>query len=508
MHWTRSSGILLHPTSLPGPHGIGDFGKAAYRWIDFLARSRQRLWQVLPLGPTGYADSPYACLSAFAGNPLLISLDLLLDAGDLAPEDLGDVPVFPEGEVDYGRVITFKTLVLERAARRFAAHAPPARRWAYERFAAQNAHWLDDYALFAAAKEQHGLAAWSDWETGISLREAATVVEWEKRCADRLVVHKVLQFFFAQQWQELKAYANERHIQVIGDVPIFVAHDSADVWAHRDLFHLDAVGRPTLVSGVPPDYFSDTGQRWGNPLYRWEEMAERGYQWWIARVRAALEQVDIVRIDHFRGFVAYWEIPASEPTAVRGRWAPGPGAAFFETLEGALGRLPILAEDLGVITPEVVGLRERFGIPGMKILQFAFDEDALRASFGEKTADWRNPFLPHNYGANFVAYSGTHDNETTSGWLENATPLQRQMALDYLGCADAKRFHWAMVRAVLASVADLAIVPMQDVLGLGSEARMNHPGTVGSNWTWRCPAGALTDSLANRLARLVDLYER
>lgn len=507
MHWVRASGILLHPTSLPGRYGIGDLGNAAYRWIDFLAASHQKLWQVLPLGPTGYADSPYACLSAFAGNPLLISLDQLEQAGDLTTRDLASVPAFPLHEVDYGRVIAFKTPLLERAAKRFLSDASFERRQAYQQFSARNAHWLDDFALFVAAKERHDLAIWYDWNPGIALRRPAAVAEWQQRLADRISVHKVLQFFFYEQWHALKEYANTRGIQIIGDMPIFVATDSADVWAHRDLFYLDAQGRPTLVSGVPPDYFSETGQRWGNPIYRWDVMAERGFQWWIDRTQAALQQFDVIRIDHFRGFVGYWEIPASEPTAEHGRWVPGPGAKFFEAIRDSLGELPIMAEDLGVITPEVVEMLQRFGFPGMKILQFAFDQDALRASFDVESAGWRNPFLPHNYTPNCVAFTGTHDNETALGWLDNATPAQRQMALDYLGCTEPD-FVQAMIRSVLSSVANTAILPLQDLLGLGNEARMNHPGTVGSNWKWRCLPDAITDQLANRLAKLVHLYDR
>lgn len=508
MHRARASGILLHPTSLPGRYGMGDLGGAAYRWIDFLVASHQRLWQVLPLGPTGYADSPYACLSAFAGNPLLISLDKLREAGDLSSDDLGsDVPAFPRDEIDYGCVIAFKMPLLERAATRFLAHASTQRKQAYEQFVRQNKDWLDDFAFFMAVKEQHNLCIWSDWETGIALRKPQAIAEWRKRLADRVSIHKVLQFYFAQQWSALKEYANAHNIQIIGDMPIFVAADSADVWAHRELFELDAQGRPTSVSGVPPDYFSETGQRWGNPIYRWDTMAERGFLWWTARIKAALQQFDMIRIDHFRGFVGYWEIPATEPTAIHGRWQPGPGAALFDAIRENLGDIAILAEDLGVITPAVIALLQQFDFPGMKILQFAFDQDALRASFDVEAAGWRNPFLPHNYVPNCVAYTGTHDNETALGWLNNASPPQRRMALDYLGCAESQ-FVQAMIRSVLSSVANTAIIPLQDVLELGNEARMNHPGTVGSNWKWRYLQSALTDQLAHRLARLVQLYER
>jgi 4-alpha-glucanotransferase len=504
MGWTRSSGILLHPTSLPGRFGIGELGDPAYTWIDFLAQSGQRLWQVLPLGPTGFADSPYACLSAFAGNPLLISLEKLVETGELARSDLTDAPTFPDHQVDYGAVIGFKMPLLYRAAANFASFASPERRAAYEQFCDGNAAWLQDFALFSAIKEHFGRVIWHEWDADIALRQPQAIDGWQRSLATQCQTVQVLQFFFAQQWHAVKRYANERGIQIVGDMPIFIAHDSADVWARRDLFCIDERGRATFVSGVPPDYFSETGQRWGNPLYRWDRMAERGYAWWIARLNAVLALVDVVRIDHFRGFVAYWEIPAAEPTAIRGRWVPGPGAEIFEAIEGKMGRLPIIAEDLGVITPQVVELRERFGFPGMKILQFAFDEAALHASFGDYE---RNPFLPHNYTRDFVVYTGTHDNDTALGWFSRCAAEEQQKAMSYLGCS-AQAFHWALIRAAMASVADWAIIPLQDILGLGSEARMNQPGTVGTNWRWRCPPGALSDQIAAQLAEMVQLYER
>ncbi len=505
MEWSRTSGILLHPTSLPGRFGIGDLGPAAYRWIDWLVEAKQGLWQVLPLGPTGFADSPYASLSTFALNPLLISPEALAAAGDLGPREIADPPAFPSGQVDYGAAIAYKTPLLERAARRFLDRpTSDPRRAAFDAFCQEQADWLKDLALFLAVKRHHGEQPWTAWPDGISLRRPEALVVWRERLADEIVVQCVLQFLAFEQWMALKGYANERGIQVVGDVPIFCAHDSADVWAHSDLFTLDDHGQPTTIAGVPPDYFSETGQRWGNPLYRWDVMADRGYAWWIARLRATLHTVDIVRIDHFRGFIAYWEIPAGEPTAIHGRWVPGPQAAVFEAIERELGDLPILAEDLGVITPEVIELRTRFNLPGMKILQFAFDESALRASFGDYT---RNPFLPHNYTPNFCVYTGTHDNDTAAGWLANSDPRAAQKALSYLGC-EAETFHWSLIRAAMASVADLAIVPLQDVLGLGSEARMNLPGTTGNNWTWRMEEGALEESLARRLAEMVVLYER
>jgi 4-alpha-glucanotransferase len=495
----------LHPTSLPGRFGIGDFGPAAYRWIDWLVEARQGLWQVLPLGPTGFADSPYASLSTFALNPLLISLEILVTEGDLDAREIADPPTFPSEQVDYGAAIAYKTPLLERAARHFLSRSPSdPRRAAYDAFCQEQTDWLEDLALFLAVKGYHNEQPWTAWSEDIALRQPGSLAAWQERLADKIAVQRVLQFLAFEQWMALKGYANERGIQIVGDVPIFCAHDSADVWAHPDLFTLDAHGQPTTIAGVPPDYFSETGQRWGNPLYRWDAMAERGYAWWIARLRATLRTVDIVRIDHFRGFIAYWEIPASEPTAIRGRWVPGPQAAVFEAIERELGDLPILAEDLGVITPEVIELRTRFNLPGMKILQFAFDESALRASFGDYT---RNPFLPHNYTPNFCVYTGTHDNDTAAGWLANSDPQAAQKALSYLGC-DTEAFPWELIRAAMASVADLAIVPVQDVLGLGSEARMNLPGTTGNNWTWRMEKGVLVGTLAQRLAEMVMLYER
>jgi 4-alpha-glucanotransferase len=504
MDQPRSSGILLHPTSLPGRFGIGDLGDAAYRWIDFLVASEQTLWQVLPLGPTGYADSPYACLSAFAGNPLLINLDRLTKNGDLTADDLSNPPRFPEHKVDYGAVINYKLPLLWRAAHQFLSHASPDRRAEYETFCSKNASWLDDFALFMALKEYHKQAIWYEWGPTIALRRPDALARWQAKLDGQVAIQKVLQFFFFDQWQAIKAYANARGIRIVGDVPVFVAADSADVWANRGLFYLDENGRPTLISGVPPDYFSETGQRWGNPLYRWDVIAEQGYRWWIARMETILEMVDIVRIDHFRGFVAYWEIPASEPTAIQGRWVEGPQAELFQALKKALGNLPIWAEDLGVITPQVIGLREQFGFPGMKILQFAFDQEALYASFGDYD---RNPFLPHNYTPNFVVYTGTHDNDTTLGWFNTCAEQERQRAMAYLGC-DESEFNWSLIRAAMASVAQTAMVPLQDILGLGTKARMNLPGTSSNNWIWRYSSSMLTTNVSERLKRMTTIYER
>ncbi|HET6962935.1 MAG TPA: 4-alpha-glucanotransferase, partial [Terriglobia bacterium] len=373
---SRSSGILLHPTSLPGRFGIGDLGREAYRFADFLHAAKQRVWQVLPLGPTGYGDSPYQVFSAFAGNPLLISPESLAQEGLLSSEDLSDVPNFPAAQVDYGEVIHFKLPLLRKAFERFQSGSVPLAGNAFERFCKQHATWLDDYALFMAIKDAHGGNAWNQWDSAIALREPESLEHWTKKLSDEIESWKFWQFLFFKQWMDLKQYCRARGIQIMGDIPIFVARDSADVWAHPQLFHLDERGNPTVVAGVPPDYFSGTGQLWGNPLYRWDVMASSGYEWWVQRFRAAFELVDMVRIDHFRGFEAYWEVPGDETTAINGRWVNGPGAELFEAVRQALGDLPIAAENLGLITPEVEALRQKLGFPGMAVLQFAFGSGA------------------------------------------------------------------------------------------------------------------------------------
>lgn len=495
MYDRRSSGILLHPTSLPGGGGIGDLGGAAYRLIDWLHAAKQRRWQTMPLGPTSYGDSPYACLSALAGNPLLISLDRLVGDGWLQQADLDGAPAFPADRVDFGPVIEWRMAVLQRAYATFSTAAVPHQRVAFEAFKNDQSRWLDNFALFTALKEAHGGAAWNQWEPSIARREPAAVAEWTARLSDRVRFQQFLQWLFFGHWLDLKRYANERDIQIIGDIPIFVAFDSADVWANRELFYLDAAGNPTVVAGVPPDYFSATGQRWGNPLYRWDVLAQRNYDWWIERFRMALTQVDIVRLDHFRGFEAYWEVPASEETAIKGRWVPGPGNALFVAIHKALGRIPIIAEDLGVITPEVERLRDEQGFPGMVVLQFAWGDDAA------------NVYLPHNYRRDVVAYTGTHDNDTTVGWWQAANGNVRAQVQRYLG-VHGDDIAWDFIRAALQSVADTAIVPMQDVLSLGSEARMNLPGRLGGNWNWRLLPDQLRPDLAQRLADLTELYGR
>jgi 4-alpha-glucanotransferase len=498
MNFPRSAGVLLHPTSFPGRYGIGDLGDEAYRFLDFLAESRQTLWQILPLGPTGYGDSPYQSFSAFAGNPLLISPDRLVAQGYLPAEAVAVVPDFPEERVDFGPVIGYKNGLLAQAFDHFRQAGTAAQREAYEAFVAENAAWLDDYALFMALKQvhvEHEGGVWNTWPEEIARRTPAAIQAWSERLVDDVAFHKFLQFLFFEQWLALKAYANERGIRIVGDVPIFVAFDSADVWANPELFYLEEDGSPSFIAGVPPDYFSETGQRWGNPLYRWDRMAADHYDWWRRRLEAVLAQVDIVRIDHFRGFDAYWEIPGSEETAVKGRWVRGPGSAFFEAMQAQLGELPIIAEDLGVITKEVEALRDAFHFPGMKILQFAFGGEVNSA------------FLPHNFSRNSVVYTGTHDNETTWGWYRNASPAEQHFVRRYLA-RSGDDIVWDLIRLAHSTVSVMAVIPMQDLMDLGNEARMNFPGRLGGNWQWRYTAPMLTDVMAARLAELTLLYGR
>jgi 4-alpha-glucanotransferase len=498
MQFPRSSGILLHPSSLASPHGIGDLGPEARRFVDFLADAGQKLWQVLPLGPTGYGESPYQCFSAWAGNPLLISLERLVEKGWLEASSLANAPEFPEDRVDFESLVPWKTGLLASAAKD---------RSGFEAFNEANRHWLDDYALFAALKARHNGIAWTGWEPGARDRDPKALAKWREQLAAETASHKFLQFAFFEQWRELREYARGRGVRIMGDLPIYVAHDSADVWANRQYFQLDAQGNPTVVSGVPPDYFSKTGQLWGNPIYRWDALAQDGYGWWLDRFRATFEMVDMIRLDHFRGFEAYWEIPATEPTAVHGRWVKGPGADLFRAAKAKLGDLPLVAENLGVITPEVEAIRAEFGFPGMAVLQFAFGTDPQAPTF-----------RPHNYPRGVVAYTGTHDNDTTVGWWkskgsgdstrsEEDIRRERDFAIRYLN-TDGNEIQWAFIRALEASVADTVLIPMQDVLGLGTEARMNQPATLGGNWRWRCRPGALKSELAERLRELAELYER
>ncbi len=506
MSFPRTSGILLHPTSLPGRFGVGDLGDAAYSFVDFLTASGQTLWQVLPLGPTGYGDSPYQCFSAFAGNHLLISPERLVAEGLLADEDFAAAPRFSVKRVEFGRVIEYKTALLRRAFENFRRTTRTGLRGEFETFKQHASAWLDDYALYRALKSERGEVAWHEWEEPLVKREPSALDAARERLREEVEAEKFYQYLFFKQWSQLRAYCRERRISIVGDIPIFVAHDSADVWTQPEQFKLDETGKPLVVAGVPPDYFSATGQLWGNPIYDWQRQRSEGFRWWIERVRGTLQTVDILRIDHFRGFAACWEIPAGDTTAERGRWVSAPGHELFTAIHDALGVLPIIAEDLGVITPDVEALRDHFGFPGMRILQFAFGGDT------------RNIDLPHNYHRNVVVYTGTHDNDTAVGWFNSEAgggstrtveqiERERDFATSYLN-TDGREIHWDFIRAALASVANTAIIPMQDLLGLGTQARMNLPASTEGNWQWRFPADALTAPLAARLRALTELYGR
>ncbi len=506
MGFPRSSGILLHPTSLPSPYGIGDLGPEAHRFADFLQAGCQRIWQVLPLGPTGYGDSPYESFSAFAGNPLLVSPEVLAERGCLNARDLNERPQFPDQFVDFSSVIAWKSGLLRKACDAFQ-RSGPGERAAFDEFCRRNAAWLDDFALFMALKVAHNNIMWTQWERELALREPAALDRVRGELRGEIECHKFIQFEFERQWSALREHCAACEVRIMGDMPIYVALDSADVWANPGLFELDQNAQPRVVAGVPPDYFSATGQLWGNPIYRWQAHAASGYAWWIARFRRALEVLDMIRLDHFRGFEAYYEIPAGEKTALNGKWVKGPGAALFGALQGALGKLPIVAENLGVITPEVEALRKQFNFPGMAILQFAFGNDPQAPDF-----------KPHNYHHHLVAYTGTHDNDTVVGWwtsgvgagsTRSAADVETETAYarEYLN-TDGREINWVLIRAILASVADTVLIPLQDVLGVGSEGRMNLPGTPSGNWRWRFPAEAPTPEITERLRQLSELYER
>jgi 4-alpha-glucanotransferase len=491
----RAAGILLHPTSLPGPYGIGDLGPAAYAWVDALARARQKWWQMLPLGPTGYNDSPYQSFSAFAGNPFLVSPDVLADEGLIQRSDLAGVHL-PAHTVDFSAVRHFKTDLTVRAWNNFQHGAAALMRGPFEEFIARQRVWLDDFSLFMALKEAHGDRPWTEWPEDLTLRRPEALAQARRELADAVGLHQFRQLLCFRQWQNLRRHAHERGVRLIGDVPIFISGDSADVWANPRLFQLDERRRPRVVAGVPPDYFSATGQLWGNPLYDWEAMKADKYAWWVARLRATLEQVDLVRVDHFRGFEAYWEIPAGMPTAQIGRWVKAPGAELFRALRAELGALPVIAEDLGLITPEVEALREQFGLPGMRILQFAFGGAA------------EDRFLPHNYERNTVVYTGTHDNDTTMGWYRTLSPRELAFLRRYVPHVDNNTVAWDLLRLAWGSVADLAVAPLQDVLSLGPEARMNLPGRAEGNWRWRYTAEMLTPAVLDQLADVTEVYYR
>lgn len=488
---SRACGILAHVSSLPGPYGIGDLGDGAYAFVDFLEAAGQTVWQIMPLGPTGYGDSPYAAFSAFAGNPYLISLDELAALHWLSRQDLDSAPAFPRDRVDYGPVIEFHVAMLRKAHEAFIRHGTPDQRRALNAFVKRTHAWLPDFARFMAFKGAHHGAIWNAWSTG---KEHVTCAR-PPGLQNEIAFHTFVQWVFFTQWFELKSYANDKGIRIIGDAPIFVAYDSADVWAHARLFHLDGKGAMTAVSGVPPDFFSETGQLWGNPLYRWDVLRHEKYEWWIERLRWLLKTVDIVRIDHFRGFEACWQVPAGEQTAINGAWVKVPGLSFFKSVREQLGDLPVIAEDLGVITREVDALRDACGFPGMKVLQFGFGGGASSVH------------LPHNYSPNTVAYTGTHDNDTARGWYASADETVRDHVRRYFG-RDGSDIHWDLIRAALASVSRMAVVPIQDVLGLGSEARMNFPGKASGNWQWRVTGEQLASADAARLRALAGLYGR
>jgi 4-alpha-glucanotransferase len=490
----RLAGLILHPTSLPSAGGVGDFGPAAYAFVDFLERAGQGLWQILPLSPPALGNSPYSAISAFAGNPLLISLERLAERGWIGADELQAQAV--SGRVDFDAVKAWKLPLLRQAAQNFLAK--PGNR-SFEDFKKDNAWWLEDFALFQVMRRVHNGAVWSDWPRGLARREQESLHRFGLDHRDDLEVERAIQFAFFEQWRALRSYCAERGIRIVGDVAIFVNYDSADVWRNPEIFDLDTELKPTVVSGVPPDAFSSTGQRWGNPLYRWDVLRSEGYRWWIQRMAWALKTCDIVRLDHFRGFESYWEIPSNEPTAVHGEWKKGPEDDLFRVLREQLGELPFIAEDLGMITPSVHAMRDRLGIPGMKVLQFAFGDPGAHI------------YLPHNFVPNCVVYTGTHDNDTTRGWWESSARAdEREHAQAYLGPLPdgAQGVVWAFIRAALASVARLAIVPLQDVLSLGSSARMNTPSLNNGNWGWRYQAGALNDGIASRLHDLTEMCDR
>jgi len=493
----RSSGILFHPTSLPGKYGIGTLGKEAYAFIDFLKKSRQKLWQIFPLGPTGYGDSPYQSFSSFAGNPYLIDFDLLIEAHLLSEEDLRDV-FFGDNEeyIDYGAIYNQKYPLLRKAYENFKSSDNHEMRENLEHFKRENASWLNDYSLYISLKNHFNGLPWNEWAHDIKNREHGAMEHYKNELADDIEYHNFIQFLFFKQWGDVKRYANENGIKIIGDIPIFVAADSSDAWANPEIFLFDEERKPVKVAGVPPDYFSATGQLWGNPLYNWQKLKETNYSWWVERVRANLSTCDIIRIDHFRGFEAYWAVPYGDDTAINGQWEPGPGIDLFNAIKSQLGELPIIAEDLGLMTQGVIDLREATGFPGMKILGFAFDS-------GEE-----NDYLPHTYTKNCVVYTGTHDNDTLIGWFQKAKEEDRQFARDYLNSRSDDEIHWDAIRGAWSSVANMAISPVQDFLGLGSEARINTPGVASGNWQWRLKQGVLTNELAERIAKLTKIYSR
>ena len=498
MPLSRASGILLHPTCFPSRFGIGDLGQEAYNFVNFLRDSGQQIWQVLPLGPTGFGNSPYLSYSAMAGNPLLISPDKLRDKGLLRDDDLSNLPEFPNDRVEFDLVREVKRSLLEKAYQNFKTNASEEQKQEFQEVCSSKAFWLDDYALYMSLREAQAGASWHTWDEEIAHRQPEALAEWQQRLADQIEYHKFVQFEFFQQWDDLKNYANDQGISIFGDLPIYVAHDSADVWAHPEIFCLDAeTGEPALMAGVPPDYFSETGQLWGNPVYKWERLEQEDFLWWVQRIQSMLNKVDWIRVDHFRGLRAYWAVPMGETTAMNGEWIEAPGEALFKTINEKLGTLPIIAEDLGTITPDVEELRDQFEFPGMKILHFAFDSGR------------DNPYLPYNYNSpNWVVYTGTHDNNTTVGWFNNRSPEEKERVTNFLGGSWGEGLHWDLIRLAMSSVASMALFPLQDILGLGSEALMNTPSTSDGNWAWRYKSEMLTDEVRDRLREVTRIYGR
>ncbi len=498
MNLDRTSGILLHPTSLPSIYGIGDFGPSSYDFIDFLERSGQSLWQMLPIGPTGYGDSPYQALSAFGGNVMLISPDLLIKEELLTTNDL-EVFTFSTERVEYERVIPYKNRLLKRAFGHFKLQQEHPLHAAYQKFCAEQQPWLDDFVLFLTLKSYHEERPWTQWESAFRVRQPEALERFRISFDDEIQMNKFIQFIFFYQFDQLHQYAIKHHVKLIGDMPIFVAHDSSDVWSHPEWFQLDKSGEPTVVAGVPPDYFSATGQRWGNPLFNWEVLKEEGYVFWIDRVKQLSTMFDFVRIDHFRGFASYWEIPSAEETAMNGQWVKGPGRELFDAIEAAMDRpTAIIAEDLGIVTDDVIELLDALPYPGMAVLQFGFESMA---------SDEPSSFLPHNLKANQVVYTGTHDNDTVWGWWNAQSEEVHDFLRRYLN-TDANLIHIDMIRAAFSTVCSMAIFPAQDLLGLGTEACMNRPGTTNGNWQWRLEQGTLNDVVAANLLSLTLLYGR
>ncbi len=497
MSFSRTSGILLHPTSLPGRFGIGDIGYQSYKFVDFLAETKQQLWQILPLGPTGHGNSPYMSYSAMAGNPLLISLENVQSQGLLEEEELSLIESFPIDRVDYDAVGAFKLPLLRKAAERFKDNASEELRSEFNQFRKDRSSWLEDYGLFMALRDANDHRPWPEWEYGLTHRDPDALNFARVDLAADIFYHEYMQFEFFRQWNDLKHYANEKGIQIVGDMPIYVAHNSSDVWAFPEKFMLNPeTMNPSQMAGVPPDFFSADGQLWGNPTYNWVNVQKEGYSWWLLRIQSLLDFVDLMRIDHFRGFEAFWAVPEGSQNALSGEWIEAPGYDFFDTVEEKLGKLPFLAEDLGLIDDKVHALREHYGFPGMKILQFAFGSDD------------KNLYLPHNIDRNFVVYTGTHDNDTTVGWFTQATEYEKLRLVNYVGAFEASSVHWAMIRLAMSSVANQAVIQLQDILGLGTQSRMNTPGTGQGNWEWRYVDAMLTPTITGQLRNLTELYGR